>query len=134
MPRVGGSAVEASRRRRRNSRAYRDRLVMAHLGLARHLARRAAERYCLRELDDFTSIAYMALLEAASRFDRRRVVKFSTYAHRVIACRILDYLRQLDPVGRAYRERIRAGRAASISVVLFCDVGDAVASFAGSRL
>jgi RNA polymerase sigma-B factor len=60
------------------SEALRAELVEAHLGLARQVARRFANRG--EALDDLTQVATMALLKALDRFDPDRGVKFSTYA------------------------------------------------------
>jgi RNA polymerase sigma-B factor len=58
--------------------ALRDQLVEAHLGLARQVARRFANRG--EALDDLTQVATMAMLKALDRYDPERGVRFSTYA------------------------------------------------------
>jgi RNA polymerase sigma-B factor len=82
--RLGGLAnradVEEKHREFAESRdpVLRAELVEAHLGLARQVARRFANRG--EVLDDLIQVATLALLKSLDRYDPDRGVKFSTYA------------------------------------------------------
>jgi RNA polymerase sigma-B factor len=78
--RVDRSAIEAKHREYADSHDPRLRaeLVEAHMGLARQVARRFANRG--EVLDDLIQVATLALLKSLDRYDPDRGVKFSTYA------------------------------------------------------
>lgn len=61
----------------------------------------------LVERDDLISEGYLGLLDAASKYDGSRKNKFATYAQTRIRGRIIDFLRQVDPVPRGMREDAR---------------------------
>lgn len=59
-------------------------------------------------IDDIISEGYMALIEAANKFNPDMGWKFNTYAAIRIYGRMVDFLRIEDPVGRTSRKRIKA--------------------------
>jgi RNA polymerase sigma-B factor len=64
--------------RRTRDRTTRNRLVEAHLGLARTLARRFANRN--EPLDDLEQVAMLGVLKAVERFDPDRGIPFAAFA------------------------------------------------------
>ncbi len=94
----------------------RDVLLMEHLPTVRYLARRIHERLPQHvELDDLVSAGIVGLIDAFSKFDRKKQVQFKSYAQFRIRGAILDSLRTLDwsprelrRKGRAVEEAIRA--------------------------
>jgi RNA polymerase sigma-B factor len=75
----------------RDDRACMDELMKRYDHLAQQLARKFAGRGA--EIDDLEQVARIALLNAATRFDVDRGVKFSTYAGRTIIGEIKHFFR-----------------------------------------
>lgn len=87
-------------------RAVRDELVVEHLGLARALARRYANRG--EALDDLQQVATVGLLKAVERFDPDRGLSFTTFAVPTITGEIKRHFRDKTwstRVPRALQER-----------------------------
>jgi RNA polymerase sigma-B factor len=98
----------------RRDRELRDERVHSHLGLARQLARRFANRG--ETHDDLVQVASLALVRAAERFDPERGVMFSTFA----AASIIGELK------RHFRDRGWAVRAPRRLQELVLEIGSAV--------
>ena len=94
-------------------RMERDRLVQESWPLVRRVALQVASRLPTQvELSDLTQAGFLGLLDAASRYDEAKGVRFSTYAELRIRGSILDGLRELDWVPRSVRRRRRELEAA----------------------
>jgi RNA polymerase sigma-B factor len=79
------------RYRTTGDRAVRDELIVEHLGLARALARRYANRG--ESLDDLQQVATVGLLKAVERFDPDRGLAFTTFAVPTITGEIKRHFR-----------------------------------------
>jgi RNA polymerase sigma factor for flagellar operon FliA len=87
----------------------RDRMLLEHLPTVRYLARRIHERLPQHvELDDLVSAGVVGLIDAFSKFDHTKKVKFKSYAQFRIRGAILDSLRTLDWSPRELRRKGRA--------------------------
>lgn len=86
-------ATRASRRTKAD--AERDRLIIQYRPYVLKLARVLASTVPIHvELDDLIGWGHWGLVEAATRFDRRRGVAFRTFAHRRILGAMYDGLRR----------------------------------------
>ncbi len=91
--------------RRTGDVTLRNDLVQAHLGLARYLARRFANRG--ETLDDLVQVASLALVKAVDRFEPERGLEFSTFATPTIVGEIKRHFRDKGwavQVGRRIQE------------------------------
>src|SRR5436309_9899653 len=94
-------------------------MVAAHVGLARSLARRFANRG--ETLDDLVQVALIGLLKAVDRFDESRGVQFSTYATSTITGEIKRHFRDHRwglHVTRSLQERYLRVRDATDEIAL----------------
>jgi RNA polymerase sigma factor for flagellar operon FliA len=88
--------------------AARDQLLIQHLGLVHHLARRMARTLAVKaDVDELVSAGSMGLMSALDAFDASRGHAFSTFAAPRIRGAILDELRRQDHVPRSIRRRMR---------------------------
>jgi len=95
-------------RRRHDERALKDRekLLVGMLPLVKRVALKIHK--CLPahvELDDLTSDGVLGLVDAVTKFDASKRVRFETYARHRIRGSILDGLRGADPVSRDLRRK-----------------------------
>lgn len=122
---VEAPAVALSDERRHDvearARAQRDELIEAHLGLARQLARRFANRG--EALDDLVQAATIGLIKAVDGFDPDRGHELAAYATTTI----------LGELKRHFRDKGWSVRAPRRVQELYLRVGDAVADL-GQRL
>lgn len=100
----------------------RNSLVEQYAYLVPITVNRAVPRVPWRiDRDDLVSEGYLALIDAAERFDPERGVKFTTWAMTKIRRRILEYLRQEDWVPRSERDKQKRGEAAVLLAVVSFD-------------
>ncbi len=92
----------------------RGELVEAHLGLARHLAKRFAQRG--ESTDDLVQVASVALVHAVDRFDPQVGVAFSTFATQTI----------LGELKRHFRDRAWTVRAPRRMQELYLRLGTSI--------
>lgn len=91
-------------------------LIRMYMPLAERFAKRAKLRAPAHQaLDELVSFAYGGLADAVRRFDPDMGVKFETYATRRIPNAIIDGQRQIDPLTRNDRRRVKSVQEASTS-------------------
>jgi RNA polymerase sigma factor for flagellar operon FliA len=104
-------SVEAAWQRWRAERApeARDVLVQRYIHLVRYMANRLSRALPPSiDNDDLVSAGVMGFLAALDGFDPSHGVDFSTYALTRIRGAMVDFIREIDPVGRVTRRRLRA--------------------------
>jgi RNA polymerase sigma factor for flagellar operon FliA len=86
----------------------RDRLILDHVPLLKHIAGRMAfDLPTSIERDDLYGYGMVGLIQAADSWEPGRGLKFSTYAYTKIRGAILDELRKQDFLPRGRREKVR---------------------------
>ena len=86
----------------------RDKLILDHVPLVKHIAgRMALDLPGGLERDDLYGWGMLGLVNAADSFEPGRGLKFSTYAFSKIRGAILDELRRADFLPRGRREKMR---------------------------
>ncbi|MCA8980205.1 MAG: FliA/WhiG family RNA polymerase sigma factor [Planctomycetes bacterium] len=86
----------------------RDRLILEHIPLLKHIAGRMSfDMPGGIDRDDVYGFGMLGLIAAADSWDASRGLKFSTYAYTKIRGAILDELRRSDFLPRGRREKVR---------------------------
>jgi RNA polymerase sigma factor FliA len=86
----------------------RDRLILEHIPLLRHIVGRMSfDLPGGLDRDDLFGFGMVGLISAADLWEVERGLKFSTYAYTRIRGAILDELRRMDFLPRGRRERVR---------------------------
>lgn len=100
MPEWSGAALLSAEER--------ERIVLEHVPLLRHIAgRMALDLPGSIEREDLVGYGMIGLLAAADAFDPGRGLAFSTFAYQRVRGAILDELRRADFLPRGRRERVR---------------------------
>lgn len=87
----------------------RDRLILEHVPLLKHIVgRMALDLPASVDRDDLYGFGMVGLIQAADSWEPARGLRFSTYAFAKIRGAILDELRKLDFLPRGRREKVRA--------------------------
>jgi len=112
---VSGDEVDAawSAYRTRPTPEARDVIVERYIHLVRYMARRLGRTLPPSvDSDDLVGAGIEGFLGAVERFDPNHGTDFSVYALTRIRGAMVDSVREIDPVGRTTRRRLReAGRA-----------------------
>jgi RNA polymerase sigma factor for flagellar operon FliA len=88
--------------------AVRDQLIMQYAPLVKYVVgRTAVASSSILDAEDLLGFGTVGLIDAVSRFDPTRGVKFETYALQRIRGSIIDSFRKLDIVPRSARRRAR---------------------------
>jgi len=99
-------SVSVRSKKRKISKAVRDRIVLEHLSLVKAIAVRVHESLPVHvDLDDLVHAGVLGLIDAVGKFDDSKKVAFQSYAKHRIKGAILDSLRQMDWASRDLRKR-----------------------------
>jgi len=86
----------------------REQLILQYAPLVKYVVgRMAVASSSILDLEDLLGFGTLGLIDAVSRFDPTRGVKFETYALQRIRGSIIDSFRKLDIVPRSARRRAR---------------------------
>jgi RNA polymerase sigma factor for flagellar operon FliA len=92
----------------KSTQVDRDKLILEHVPLLRHIAGRMALNLPANfDREDLVGYGMLGLIQAADMFEPSRGLKFSTFAFPKIRGAILDELRQQDFLPRGRREKVR---------------------------
>lgn len=91
-----------------NSPSLREQLILQYAPLVKYVVgRMAVASSSILDMEDLLGFGTLGLIDAVSRFDPTRGVKFETYALQRIRGSIIDSFRKLDIVPRSARRRAR---------------------------
>lgn len=83
-----------------------EEFIINNMPLVKHIASKYYTNKIGIEYEDLVSLGVMGLIDASSKFDADRGVKFSTYASIRISSFIIDEIRKQSPVSRLYIKKI----------------------------
>lgn len=107
---IAPEAVEAAWREYRatHSATARDVLVQRYVHLVRYMAGRLSRTLPPTiEIEDLVSTGVIGFLAALDGYDPTQGTEFSAYALTRIRGAMVDFIRELDPLGRVTRRRLR---------------------------
>lgn len=107
---VKPEAVEAAWQEYRAARSpeARDVLVQRYIHLVRYMAGRVSRTLPPTvEFEDLVSAGVMGFLSALDGFDPSHGIDFSVYALTRIRGAMVDFVREIDPIGRVTRRKLR---------------------------
>jgi RNA polymerase sigma factor for flagellar operon FliA len=88
-------------------RGLKESLIRHYVPVVRYIAERMIERLPNNvQVEDLVSVGVVGLMEAVTRFDPARGVKFESYCSRRIQGAMLDELRSIDWVPRITRQKV----------------------------
>lgn len=96
-----------------NSSGLREQIILAYMPLVKKVVGRMGLRPDGPiEWDDLISYGVLGLIDSVERFEPERGIAFQSFASLRIRGSVLDALRQVDPLGRLARRRVRAAQNA----------------------
>jgi len=107
---IGPEAIEAAWREYRasHSESARDTLLQRYIHLVRYMASRVSRALPPSvDIDDLISAGVVGFLAALDGYDPRHGTDFSVYALTRIRGAMVDFVREIDPIGRVTRRRLR---------------------------
>ena len=85
----------------------KEELILNNMSLVRHIASKYYTNKMGMDYEDLVSYGVMGLIDASTKFDENRGVKFSTFASIRISSYIIDEIRKHSPISRTYTSKIK---------------------------
>lgn len=90
-----------------DSMKYREQIIEEYLPLVKYLASRISlGKTSLMEFDDLVSYGVIGLMDAISKFDESKGIKFSSYASIRIKGAIIDEIRKNRPISKGAMDKL----------------------------